>query len=123
VPAVQHTFTHKQYTEYSERNIHNNKKIAKYITIQKFKTNCYCNVFLLLCIVYHYVMYSFVSVNILIVMCVPFCVFCLIVFFSLLFVRKCVLCCRHRDIGSLLDYSEFILKGIETSHCVGNNIC
>jgi hypothetical protein len=26
VAAVQHTFTHKQYTEYRERNIHNNKK-------------------------------------------------------------------------------------------------
>jgi hypothetical protein len=25
VAAVQHTFTHKQYTEYRERNIHNNK--------------------------------------------------------------------------------------------------
>jgi hypothetical protein len=31
VAAVQHTFTHKQYTEYRERNIHNNKnkKIGK----------------------------------------------------------------------------------------------
>jgi hypothetical protein len=27
VSAVQYTFTHKQYTEYRERNIHNNKKI------------------------------------------------------------------------------------------------
>jgi hypothetical protein len=26
VAAVQHTFTHKQYTHYTERNIHNNKK-------------------------------------------------------------------------------------------------
>jgi hypothetical protein len=26
VAAVQYTFTHKQYTEYGERNIHNNKK-------------------------------------------------------------------------------------------------
>jgi hypothetical protein len=26
VAAVQYTFTHKQYTEYSEWNIHNNKK-------------------------------------------------------------------------------------------------
>jgi hypothetical protein len=26
VAAVQHTFTHKQYTEYRERNIHNNQK-------------------------------------------------------------------------------------------------
>jgi hypothetical protein len=27
VAVVQYTFTHKQYTEYRERNIHNNKKI------------------------------------------------------------------------------------------------
>jgi hypothetical protein len=27
VAAVQLTFTHKQYTEYRERNIHNNHKI------------------------------------------------------------------------------------------------
>jgi hypothetical protein len=27
VAAVQYTFTHKQYTEYRERKIHNNKKI------------------------------------------------------------------------------------------------
>jgi hypothetical protein len=26
VAAVQYTFTHKQYTEYREGNIHNNKK-------------------------------------------------------------------------------------------------
>jgi hypothetical protein len=26
VAVVQYTFTHKQYTEYRERNIHNNKK-------------------------------------------------------------------------------------------------
>jgi hypothetical protein len=30
VPAVQCTFTHKQYTEYRERNIHNNKKKKKF---------------------------------------------------------------------------------------------
>jgi hypothetical protein len=29
VAAVQYTFTHKQYKEYTERNIHNNKKIGK----------------------------------------------------------------------------------------------
>jgi hypothetical protein len=29
VVAVQYTFTHKQYTEYRERNIHNNKKNCK----------------------------------------------------------------------------------------------
>jgi hypothetical protein len=27
VAVVQYTFTHKQYTEYRERNIHNNQKI------------------------------------------------------------------------------------------------
>jgi hypothetical protein len=30
VAAVQHTFTHKQHTEYGERNIHNNKKNIGY---------------------------------------------------------------------------------------------
>jgi hypothetical protein len=29
VAVVQHTYTHKQYTEYRERNIHNNKKKKK----------------------------------------------------------------------------------------------
>jgi hypothetical protein len=29
VAAVQHTFTHKQYTECRERNIHNNKQIKR----------------------------------------------------------------------------------------------
>jgi hypothetical protein len=29
VAAVQYTFTHKQYTEYREWNIHNNKKKRK----------------------------------------------------------------------------------------------
>jgi hypothetical protein len=29
VAAVQYTFTHKRYTEYRERNIHNNKKGKK----------------------------------------------------------------------------------------------
>jgi hypothetical protein len=28
VAVVQHTFTHKQYTEYEEQNIHNNKKLS-----------------------------------------------------------------------------------------------
>jgi hypothetical protein len=30
VAAVHHTFTHKQYTEYREWNIHNNKMKKKY---------------------------------------------------------------------------------------------
>jgi hypothetical protein len=29
VAVVQYTFTHKQYTEYRERNLHNNKKKKK----------------------------------------------------------------------------------------------
>jgi uncharacterized membrane protein len=31
--TVQYTFTHKQYTEYTERNIHNNKKNLYHITV------------------------------------------------------------------------------------------
>jgi hypothetical protein len=46
--------------------------------------------YLLLCIFYYYVMCS-VSLIILIFMYVPFCVFCLIVLFCVLFVCKCVL--------------------------------
>jgi hypothetical protein len=53
---------------------------------------------------YYYVMCSFVSLSILTVMYVPFCVFCLIVLFCVLFVRKCVLYYCHRDIGVLFDY-------------------
>jgi hypothetical protein len=34
--AVQHIFTHKQYTEYRERNVHNNQKIKN---IQQYKIN------------------------------------------------------------------------------------
>jgi hypothetical protein len=45
---------------------------------------------------YYYVICSFVSLNILIVMYVPFCVFCLIVLFCVLFVCKCVLYYCHR---------------------------
>jgi hypothetical protein len=45
----------------------------------------------MLCII----VYSFVSLRILIVMYVPFCVFCFIVLFCVLFVCKCVLYC-HR---------------------------
>jgi hypothetical protein len=29
VAAVQYTFTHKQYAEYGERDVHNNKRIGK----------------------------------------------------------------------------------------------
>jgi hypothetical protein len=56
-------------------------------------------------------MCSFVSLSILIVMYVPFCVFCVIVLFCVLFVCKCVLfVCKcvldyyHRDIGALFDH-------------------
>jgi hypothetical protein len=47
----------------------------------------------------------FVSLSILIVMYVPFCVFCLIVF-CVLFVCECVLDNCHRDIGTLFDYPK-----------------
>jgi hypothetical protein len=53
---------------------------------------------------YYYVMCSFVSLSILTVIYVPFCVFCLIVLFCLLYVCKCVLDYCHRDIGALFDY-------------------
>jgi hypothetical protein len=52
----------------------------------------YCYVMYFYCSVMH----SFVSLSILIVMYVPFCVFCLIVLFCVLFVCKCVLDYRHR---------------------------
>jgi hypothetical protein len=45
---------------------------------------------------YCYVMYYFVSLSILSVMYVPFCVFCFIVLFCVLFVCKCVLYYCHR---------------------------
>jgi hypothetical protein len=45
---------------------------------------------------YYYVMCSFVSLNILIIMYVPFSVFCLIVLFCVLLLCKCVLYCCHR---------------------------
>jgi hypothetical protein len=45
---------------------------------------------------YYYVMCFFVSLSILIVVSVPFCVFCLIVLFCVLFVCKCVLYYCHR---------------------------
>jgi hypothetical protein len=64
----------------------------------------YCYVFLLLCIFYCYVMCSFVSLSILIVMYLPFCVFCVIVLFCVLSVCKYVLDYCHQDIGALFDY-------------------
>jgi hypothetical protein len=39
-----------------------------------------------------------------IVMYVPFCVFCFIVLFCVLFVCKCAPDYCHRDIGALFDY-------------------
>jgi hypothetical protein len=54
--------------------------------------------FLLLCYVF------FVSLSILIVMHVPFCVLCLVVLLYVLFVCECVLDNCHRDIGALFDY-------------------
>ena len=55
-----------------------------------YVTYSYCNIMYSYCC---YVMYSFVSLGILIVMYVPFWVFCFIVLFCKLFVCKCVLCC------------------------------
>jgi len=46
---------------------------------------------------YYYVMYSFVSLHILIVMYVPFWVFCFIVLFCFVFVCKCLLYYCHRE--------------------------
>jgi hypothetical protein len=45
---------------------------------------------------YCYVVYSFVSLRILVVMYVPFLVYCFIVLFCVLFVCKCVLYYCHR---------------------------
>jgi len=45
---------------------------------------------------YCYIMYSFVNLGFLIVMYIPFCVFCFIVLFSVLLVCKCVLYYYHR---------------------------
>jgi hypothetical protein len=42
-------------------------------------------------------------------MYVPFCVFCFIVLFCVLFVCKCVLDCCHRDIGALFDYVMYVV--------------
>jgi len=50
---------------------------------------------------YCYVMCSFVSLRILIVMYVPFWVFCFIVLFCVLFVCKCVLYYCHRVLTQL----------------------
>ena len=65
-------------------------------------SNCY--VFLLLCLCILIVMYSYCYVYVLLSLClctlifmhVPFCVFCSIVLFCVLFVCKCVQCCCHR---------------------------
>jgi hypothetical protein len=52
----------------------------------------------------YYVMCSFVSLIILIIMYVPFSVFFLIVLFCVLFLCKYVLDCCHRDIRAFFDY-------------------
>jgi hypothetical protein len=56
---------------------------------------------------YFYVTSSFVSLSILIVMYVPFCVLNLIVLFCELFVCKCVMDYCHRDIGTPFDYPNW----------------
>jgi hypothetical protein len=53
-------------------------------------SNCYVMYF------YYYDMYSYVSLSILIVISLSFCVFCFIVLFCVLFVCKCVLYYCHR---------------------------
>jgi hypothetical protein len=108
VAVVQYTFTHKLHTENTERNKHNNKKVRNIHNNQKIKINlgsagrtpfyesCCLKVFLfitffyILLVTFFIISYvfllscitcSFVSLStrILIVMCVPSCVFCLIV--------------------------------------------
>jgi hypothetical protein len=64
---------------------------------------------------YYYVICSFISLSILIVMYVPFCVFCLIVLFCVLFMCKCVLDCCHRVAIQLqlkTDNHNNIIRGI-----------
>jgi hypothetical protein len=63
---------------------------------------------------YCYVMCSFVSLTIFIVMYVPFCVFCLTVLFCVLFVCKCVLDCCYRDIGALFDYTNRVFRAFSS---------
>jgi hypothetical protein len=53
---------------------------------------------------YYYEMRYFVSLSILILIYVPFCVFCLIVLFCVVFVCKYGLNYCYRDIGALFDY-------------------
>jgi hypothetical protein len=50
---------------------------------------------------------SFVNLSILIVMYVPFCVFCPILLLCVLFVCKSLLDYCHRDIGALFDYPNW----------------
>jgi hypothetical protein len=59
----------------------------------------YCYVIYFYCYVmyfYYYIMCSFVSLSIVIITYVPFCVLCLIVLFCVLFLYKCVLYYCHR---------------------------
>jgi hypothetical protein len=100
------------------------------VPTNKFKQQLYVSYFIMTCRYssnfkqspFLYNMYqllrmcSFVSWNIFIVMYVPFCIFCLIVLFCVLFVCKCVLDYCHRDIGTLFDYPE-VFRGSPSEGC------
>jgi hypothetical protein len=63
---------------------------------------------------YYYVMCSFVSLSILIVMYVPCCVFCLTVLFCVLFLCKCVLYYCHR-VSTQLELNIYHIISYHTS--------